>query len=179
MAWPAGFAVEVGEYADRSNQQSVRANVPVPASAKLHPAGAASGAAEAARVPAAAAAAVVIRSIPTTMHAHAATRQASPHSVDRELARLPRRLQTAKPTPPDSAPLAPAATWRVGSTLAPLGYLGKSPGEQDSRDPMRFPHRLVRLPPPLPRRRHAADTKQRRDRPRPGRLVHRCRVHRH
>ncbi len=83
MGWPAGFDAAFGLYAERSSQQSVLAYVPVPACAKLHPAGAARAAAEVAGVRAGVAAAVAIRSIPKTVHAHAATRQASPHSVDR------------------------------------------------------------------------------------------------
>jgi hypothetical protein len=31
MGWPAGFDAEFGLYAERSSQQSVLANVPVPA----------------------------------------------------------------------------------------------------------------------------------------------------
>jgi len=115
MGWPAGFDAEAGSYAERSSQQSVLAYVPVPACAKLHPA----GVADDAGVRAGAAPALAIRSIPRTTHAHAATRQARPHSVDRG------------PTPtPDSAPHAPFATWRVCATLAPLGCAGKSPGER-------------------------------------------------
>ena len=83
MGWPAGFDAAVGLYAERSSQQSVLANVPVPACAKLHPAGAAGAAANGAGARAGVAAAVAIRSIPMTTHAHAATRKASPHSVDR------------------------------------------------------------------------------------------------
>src|SRR6478735_7387830 len=116
MGWPAGFDAAVGLYAERSSQQSVLANVPVPACAKLHPAGAAGAAAKGAGLRAGVAAALAIRSMPRTKHAQAATRKASPHSVDRG------------PTPtPISAPHAPFATWRACSTLAPLGCAG-NPG---------------------------------------------------
>src|SRR5438477_2078425 len=84
MGWPAGFDARAASYAERSSQQSVLAYVPVPACAKLHPAGAACGAAEVVWDRAGVAAALAIRSIPTTTtHAHAATRKASPHPVDR------------------------------------------------------------------------------------------------
>src|SRR5689334_7829945 len=84
MGWPAGFDARAASYAERSSQQSVLAYVPVPACAKLHPAGAAGAAAEGAEGRAGvAAAAVVMRSIAMTTHAHAATRKAGPHSVGR------------------------------------------------------------------------------------------------
>src|SRR3954447_1102402 len=92
MGCPAGFDAEVGLYAERSSQQSVLANVPVPACAKLHPAGPASGAGDVVGLRAGVAAAVVIRSTPSTAHAHAATRQASPHSVAHGAAPSPIRL---------------------------------------------------------------------------------------